>query len=412
MKYTVSEVYNAIQNKIETSQVRCFKGMDKPVFLISEQYPGVWMEHVYDSVMYAKLYPEKIDIAVNTVKLFIDHQTDKGQLPCYIWDGNIQTTVKEDDLIGYGQIQECVSFYRLALEICKMAKDDSLIAICYESGKRWIDWLRSYRMTMGKGLIEAFVGYDMGHDNSGRYEGLHYKGARYTFDREVSRMERACIPPEEDDIAPLLAVDMNANYFKDIVSISEMAALLGKEDEAAEWMKEALSVKENMFKYMYDKEDAFFYDVDKFGNKRKYLSSTILHLLLEGVLDKNEDKALIKEICERHIKNPNEFWTKVPFPSMAISDKSFKKHTPSNCWGYFSQALIALRTTLWMDEYGMSAEQDEICKIWVERWTDAFDNVKLGQEFDPITGEPSDSSEWYSTAMLFYTYSARRLKLV
>lgn len=410
--YGIKEIYNEIQERFKKTQVRCFKGMDKPVFLISQQYPGVWLEHVYDSVMYAKLYPEKKDIAVNTIRLFIERQTDEGQLPCYIWDGNILTSVPEEDLVGYNQIQECLSFYRLALEVCNMTGDEELLTLAYESGKKWISWLKKYRMITGRGLIDAFVGFDMGHDHSGRYEGLKYKGNKTYNEDGKTVTKKADIPPDEDDIAPITAVDMNANYFGDLTAVSKMAKALGKLDEAKMWENEASAVKEKMFEYMLDEDDAFFYDVDKFGKQRKYLSSSILHLFLEGVLDREEDKALIAEIIERHIKNPNEFWTKVPFPSMAISDKSFKKHTEYNCWGYFSQALIALRTTLWMDEYGMSEELDEICRIWVERWTESFDKIKLGQEFDPVTGEASKSSEWYSTAMLFYTYAVRRLNLI
>lgn len=47
---------------------------EKPLFLISERYPGVWLEHVYDSVFYAMLDPTKLYLAENTLNLFIDNQ--------------------------------------------------------------------------------------------------------------------------------------------------------------------------------------------------------------------------------------------------------------------------------------------------------------------------------------------------
>lgn len=40
--------------------IACFLGMEKPLFLLSEQYPGLWLEHVYDS-------------AGNAIHLFIDY---------------------------------------------------------------------------------------------------------------------------------------------------------------------------------------------------------------------------------------------------------------------------------------------------------------------------------------------------
>ena len=56
-----------------------------------------------------------------------------------------------------------------------------------------------------------------------------------------------------------------------------------------------------LFEYCYNEEDAFFYDVDRNGNQRKYKSSTILHLFLEKVLDPEEDKALIARIYHEHL---------------------------------------------------------------------------------------------------------------
>ena len=130
---------------------------------------------------------------------------------------------------------------------------------------------------------------------------------------------------------------------------------------------------------------------------------------MESLVDKNEDKDLIDELFRRHIGNPDEFATPYPYPSMAICDPSCEGHAENNCWGYFSQGLIALRCTLWMDKYGFGSEFDALCRAWVDAWSEHFDTVKMGQELDPVTGVPTDCSEWYSSTMLFYLYAAKRL---
>ena len=56
-KDKVKVIYDEVMKKIMDVHIACFKDMDKPLFLISEQYPGLWMEHVYDSVFFAKLEP-------------------------------------------------------------------------------------------------------------------------------------------------------------------------------------------------------------------------------------------------------------------------------------------------------------------------------------------------------------------
>ena len=398
IKYICSE----IEKRLYGVHIDCFEGMDKPLFLISEAYPGIWLEHVYDSVFLAKNDPSMLYLAENTVNLFIDYQKEDGQLPCLVYDAKRR---KFGDLVGYNQIQECVSFARLAFMVYEMNHDVEFLKKAFESSKKWVEWLKNNRMTTARGLIEMFVGYDTGHDNSGRLKGLSCEGNYVACGVEQS----ASVLPPLDEVAPILAVDMNCNFYSNLIHVSKMACELGLPREAESFAAEAKAVKEKLFELCYDEDDDFFYDVDKNGQKRKYLSSTIFHLFLEGVLDREEDAEMIDAIYKRHISNPEEFATPYPYPSMAVNDPSCKEHAGSNCWGYYSQGLIALRTTLWMEKYGYEVEFDNLCKRWVEVWTDHFDSIKLAQEIDPITGIPTRSSEWYSSTMLFYLYAVKRL---
>lgn len=394
-----------IEERIEKIHIGCFKGMEKPLFLISNQYPGVWLEHVYDSIFYASLNPVGIRVAKNTLEAFLDRQSESGQLPCYIWDAN-RSGAPEEELVGYSQIQECVSFIGLCMKYYRMTGDRSLLVRSYAAGKRWVAWLKRNRMTRGMGLVEMFVGYDTGHDESGRLQGLACPG---NYVRDGVHMNAAVLPPE-DGIAPIIPVDMNANYYGTLTNLAGMAEELGKPEEAEGWKREAMQHKERFLAACYEPADGWFYDLDKNGKKRPYRSSTLLHLFLEHVLDPQADRELIMRIYREHIKNPRELWTPYPFPAMAADDPSAAVHAPSNSWGYFSQGLIALRCTLWMDDYGWGEDFDELCEKWVEAWTDCYGKLKFGQELDPFTGEPSPSSEWYSSTMLFYLYAVKRLE--
>ena len=395
----VREICALITERFENIHIRCFSGFSSPLFLISDAYPGVWLEHVYDSVFYAKMFPEKVFVAESTIDTFIANQKPNGQLPCYIIDpARISPDIQ---LLGYSQIQECVSFPALAYEtVCMSSRKDRLRKV-YESSVKWNNWLQDHRMTSRRGLIEMFVGYDTGHDNSGRLNGLSHRGG-YCADAGI-------LPPDDENL-PILAVDMNCNFYAAKIALSKMAKALGLKEEAAKYRSEANEVKEKIFQYCYDKDENFFFDVDRSGNKRKYFSSSVIHLFLEGVLEPRD--AFTERLYAQHIKNPNEFWTPFPIPSMAVNDPSTADHQDRNCWGYFSQGLIALRCTRWMDRYGKSDDLDHICEKWLEAWTEHFDMVKLGQELDPFTGIPSPSSEWYSSTMLFYLYSAKRFGIV
>ena len=403
-KNKVKEICSEIMSHIDEKHIFCFPTMDKPMFLISSQYPGVWMEHIYDAVFFAQLEPQRAEIAKTTIDAFISRQRDDGQLPFGVFAKGM--TLPLSDNGHYSQIQECLSYAALCLDTYRLTDDKEFLERAFESSKRWVGWLENTRMTRGEGLIEMFVGFDSGHDNSGRLRGMKCLGNN-TVD---GVKQPACVLPD-DDVVPIIAVDMNCNFYSSLVSISVMADILGYGDQAILYAEKAKQVKKRLFEVCLDEDDAFFYDVDKHGNKRKYLSSTVFHLFMEGVLDMEEDRALIDRIYNEHIKNPKEFWTEYPFPSMAASDASFMKHTPFNCWGYFSQALIALRCTRWMDRYGYGKDFDHLCRKWIEAWTSCYERFKLGQELDPFTGEPSKSSEWYSSCMLFYLYASRRLGL-
>ena len=399
---TVEAICKEIKERLERVHIGRFRGMDKPLLLISNEYPGVWLEHVYDSVIYAQMDRTKLYLAENTINLFIDYQTKEGQLPCYVWNGDMRDLPPEE-LIGYSQIQECVSFPKLAFMVYKMNRDASFLERIYTSGVKWANWLAKNRMTTGRGLIEMFVGYDTGHDNSSRLTGLSCRG-NYSVD---GVLQNAAVLPPNDEVAPILAVDMNSNYYATLTALAAMADELKLSGEADEWRSRANDVKAKMLELLYNEEDAFFYDVDKNGRQRKYKSSTIFHPFLEGVLDPVADAAIIKEIYDRHISNPEEFATPYPYPSMAINDPSCEGHDTFNCWGYYTQGLIALRTTMWMEKYDFTKAYEYLCRTWIEVWTRHWDKLKLGQELDPITGEPTDCSEWYSANMLFYLHAAK-----
>lgn len=401
---TTEQLYEIVSERLSRVHIGCFKGEEKPLLLISEQYPGIWLEHVYDSVFYATLDRSKLYLAENTVDIFLSHQKSDGQLPCYIWDGNRRNT---KELVGYSQIQECVSFARLCLLVYKMNRNRDFLLRCYTASKKWVEWLRKNRMTRGEGLVEMFVGFDTGHDNSGRLEGLACKGLQCLANG--TRANAALLPPE-DGVTPILAVDMNCNYHASLVALAEMAQTLSLDGESKRWFADAKAVKEKLFALCYNEADCFFYDVDKNGKQRKYLSSTVFHLFMEGVLDVREDAELIREIYVRHIANPDEFATPFPYPSMAINDPSCKNHEDYNCWGYYTQGLIALRTTLWMERYGFTEDFERLCRRWVKAWTEHYGEMKFGQELDPVTGTPTKSSEWYSSTMLFYLYAVQRLR--
>lgn len=395
-KAAVKIRYNEAMERIKTKNIGCFKGYDKPLFLISDKYPGVWLEHAYDSVFFAKLEPDYTNIAKNVLELFLHKQKADGQFPCFIIDRNKNTSMPE---YGYSQIQECVSFIRLCLEYFEISDDFEFLKLAYQKGTKWIEWCEGKRMPRKTGLIEMFCGFDDGHDNSPRKKGMKYSG--------TAKNDDAAQYPEGDEVLPVIAPDVNAVYYGDLLALSDIAKILGSDHEAEFYKAKAEQVKKKIIDICLDEKDEFFYDVDKNGAMRKTLSVSITNVFSEHILDRE----FMEKIYFRHLKNPNEFYTEYPFPSIAKSDPDFHQNLDGNSWGFYSQALTVLRCTRWMDYYGKGSDFDEILEKWIRQWT--FGNkIMFGQELNPLTGECSVCSEWYSSCMLIYIYAARRLNLI
>lgn len=364
---------------------------DGPVFYISDRYAGIWLEHVYDAVSWAA-YSGEVNIARNHIGMFFKHQKEDGQLP-------MAYTFKDGP--GYGQIQENVSVGRLCLEVYQMEGDRAFLEEAYTRLCRWDEWLVHNRMPHGHGLIECYCGYDTGHDNSGRWLGVKYQGKVQDPGQEPD----AARLPEGCPVLPGIAPDMNAAFYGDRVALGEMAELLGRPEEAAAWREKAETVRELIFKYCYDEQDEFFYDVDKNGNKRRCRTVAITNVLCEGVTDIE----LGRKIFYRWLWNEKEFKTPYPFPAVSIADPTWHRNLSGNSWGYYSQAMTVLRTTRWMKRYGLTEEMREVMQIWVKLICEN-ETVPFGQEVYPLTGKPSDASPWFSATVMMFLLAVKELE--
>ena len=202
----------------------------------------------------------------------------------------------------------------------------------------------------------------------------------------------------------MLAPDMNAVFYGDRMALADMAERLGLPEEARRWRERAALVRQRMLELLYDPEEEFLFDRDRQGNLRRFRSISITNVFSEHVLTQME----FDRIYERHMKNPREFWSPYPFPSLALDDPGCRQDRDGNSWGFYSQGLTALRCMRWMDFYGRGSDYDQLLRQWIGAIA-AEDDIQFAQELHPVTGKPSNSSEWYSSAMLLYMYALERL---
>lgn len=353
------------------------------VLLAGAVYNGIWIEHNQDCFFACDILPE---CAWNSQMIFMQQQHPSGLIP-YAFRFNPFKAC-------FAQLQMVWPFARCAMEIArKLNRPEADFARIYDTGLRFDRWLKQYRSRNGLGLVDMYCAFDTGHDNSRRVTDGGIPNP--CPDQWAGNMpEIPCMP--------IAAADLSATRFGALEALAELAEMLDKMPEARALKLEAEELKAAIYRHLFDREDEFFYDLSG-GTFRKYRTEHITRLFLNRVVDQE----LFDRIYTRYFENENEFAAPYPFPSVSVSDPSFNREHPHNCWGGNTQMLTLLRLLLWMDHYRRSDELNEIMRRYLKAVLE-FDNP-FTQEVHPFTGAPVGNNGNYTPALLFFREAFLRL---
>ena len=365
------------------ANTKLVQGYEHPVLYEGGCYQAIWLECApLESLVYGKHAPE---VARATHDAFFHHQRQDGYIPFNI------------SINGPGAItiQMVVPIAATALETAELIRDESFLAKAYDACTRWDEWLARNRNTRGTGLCELFCQFDTGHDGSPRIAGIPPSCP----DGDASKC------PSVGKL-PYLAPDLSATVYGGRIALAKMAERLGKPAEAGRWMQKAEEIRQLILKYCYNPEDEFFYDVDADGEFIRIRSDVLTRVFSEHVVEQD----MFDRIYERHIKDPEAFWTPYPLPSVAANDPLFVKRLPQNSWGGAAQALTALRSSRWFYHYGRGEEHAYLMRRWVEA---ILRCPHFMQQMNPWTGDFTESkTKDYSPAMCVLIDFVDRLGLL
>lgn len=113
-------------------------------------------------------------------------------------------------------------------------------------------------------------------------------------------------------------IDFNAQQALNALYISKIADALNEKEIALKFKKRYFSLKANMNALMWDKEDNFYYDLNKKGEMVKVRTIASYWTLLAEL--PNEDKI---DHLINYLFNSKEFGTHHPFPSLSQADPHF-----------------------------------------------------------------------------------------
>jgi neutral trehalase len=286
----IEECFNAVYDLL-LRNLKDPRGKIKTMFVYpGPKYPSAYL---WDSAFISGIWRMwDNDVARQIMMPFLDNQLETGACPQTVALGYfVNKKITNPPLITWA-----------LLEAVRMEGDYSYFKPIYAKLKKYNDFL--YKERSKDGLFIWLHSYESGIDNSPRFTDASEK-IKY-------------------DINRMWAIDLNCWMVLQNDALAEISSKLGFKDEATVYAEKAKSLKALINQHMWDESSGFYYDFD-FVEKKFIDTPTIFSLfpLFVGVPKDSQKEKLIA-----HIKNPKEFETLVPFPTVIHSADVFMK----DCW--------------------------------------------------------------------------------
>lgn len=196
------------------------------------------------------------------------------------------------------------------------------------------------------------------------------------------------------------SVDLNAFLYAEKGYLSQMAHLLGLEEEAKAFKEQAEKVKNYVNQKMFDEKTGFYYDLQFNENNETQLlvnrgKGTEGYLpLWANLADKDKAQKVVAHLLDEKVFN-----THLPFPTAA---KDNPEYNPVKYW----------RGPVWLDQayfgvvglanYGYDKEAKMMAKKLIDNAEGLLGNGSIRENYSPETGEGLHCSNFSWSASVYY----------
>jgi hypothetical protein len=160
------------------------------------------------------------DVALNSIRLFIDNTHSAGMIPASL----------SADQIVHSPLRFRSSFIESAAAVAFRLRDETLARDVYRVGSDWDIYLEGERNRLGVGLMEMF-----------------------------NDAERPSAPPEHGSM-PALAADLTATLYAGRCQLAKLADALRRSTESAAWAERAAAIRERCMAILFDFDAGVFFD--------------------------------------------------------------------------------------------------------------------------------------------------------
>ena len=177
----------------------------------------------------------------------------------------------------------------------------------------------------------------------------------------------------------------NVVFIESARALSRLFKAIGDNQESTFFKETADNSEQALLVKCWDKNDEIFYSLyskeEKFANVKTVAS--LMPLFLDGL--KGEK---LKTLVEKHLLNPDEFFTDYPFPSVSKDEKYYVPHdTPKHQVKLLWRGPTWIATN-WFVVKGLQKHgYDEIANKVIKRMSKMIDDHGFREYYNPETGE-------------------------
>ncbi len=373
-------VHTAEQKSIQN--IKDFAG--RKVLIEGGGYEKIWLEtQPMGGEMYAK---RNMETGLNNQLLFMEHARSDGRIPGSIALIDGVVTPQFNKFQGFCFPAPALDMYYLS------GKDNAYLTLLYDTLERFDAYLWSVRDSDKDGCLETWCKYDTGEDHA-----MRYKDAPDAWTEEI--------PPAGCEAVPIASIDVMSYSYSARETLSKISRIIHHEELERQWLVKAKEVKDKIKDYLWNEELGICLDRDK----NHAVMPVMMHNSLRAMYWNSLSLDMAKRFVMEHLLNPDEFWTNMPLPSVAVNDPLFRNITTNN-WSGQAEALTYQRAVRALSNYGF----EWMIPVLGSKLCQAIgSNCVFVQQYDPFTMQPSCVSlegeqDAYGPAMLsVMEYAAR-----
>ena len=379
-KVTFNTEDKQLQHLYDEAERKCLLNIKdfggRKVIVEGGGYEKIWLEtQPMGGEMYAK---RNLEVGLHNQLMFMEYAREDGRIPGSIAMIEGKVTPQFNKFQGFCFPEPALNMYYLA------EPGDDYLELLYTTLEGFDDYLWRVRDSDGDGCLETWCKYDTGEDHAERY-----------FDAPNDWLNE--YPPAGYKAVPIASVDVMSYSYSARHTLAEISMILKKDGLFDKWNRKAGEVSRKIREYLWSEERGTCFDRDREHNEMKVLYHNTLRAMYWGSISKDMADTFVK----RHLLNPDEFWTKMPLPSVAVNDPLFRNVTTNN-WSGQCEALTYQRAIRALENYGYDRLIHELGPCLFDALKEECQFV---QQFDPFTGKISKVSlegemDSYGPAML------------